>query len=80
MTFSGGAGVTYQDTQGIDIHDTELDANAGLTWQITRWLAWKANYEFTWFDSNVPGSDYTENQVSVGIEILELVKTGTQCL
>jgi hypothetical protein len=69
LTLATGVGATYQDTQGVDIQDLELDANAGITWQITRWLAWKANYEFTWLDSNVAGSDYKENQVSVGIEV-----------
>ncbi|MBL8908102.1 MAG: outer membrane beta-barrel protein [Rhizobiales bacterium] len=64
-----GVGVTYQDTQGIDVTDVTLDANLGLTWQITRWLAWKADYDFTWFNSNLENSDYTENQVSVGLEI-----------
>jgi hypothetical protein len=69
LTLSAGLGATYQDTQGVDIRSLEIDANAGITWQINRWLAWKANYEFTWFDTNVEGSDYTENQISVGIEV-----------
>jgi len=69
ITLLAGVGATYQDTQGIDLNDLELNANAGITWRMTRWLAWKANYELTWLDSNVPGSDYTENQISLGIEV-----------
>ena len=65
----GGFSASLQDSQGVDVRDITLTADAGFLWRITRWLAWKANYEFTWFDSNVAGSDYTENQVSVGIEI-----------
>ncbi|MFO0991001.1 MAG: outer membrane beta-barrel protein [Hyphomicrobiales bacterium] len=69
LTLQAGVGVSYQDTQGIDVTDTTVDTNLGLTWQITRWLAWKAEYDFTWFDSNLKDSDYTENQVSIGLEI-----------
>ena len=67
LKLQAGVGVTYQDTQGIDVTDVTVDTNLGLTWQINRWLAWKAEYDFTWFDSNLEGSDYTENQISVGI-------------
>jgi len=69
LTLLAGIGVSYQNTQGIDVEDTTLDTNLGLTWQINRWLAWKAEYDFTWFNSNIKGSDYKENQVSMGIEI-----------
>jgi hypothetical protein len=69
LELQAGIGVSYQDTQGIDVTDVTLDTNLGLTWQINRWLAWKGEYDFTWFDSNLKGSDYTENQISVGLEI-----------
>lgn len=69
LKLEAGIGVSYQDTQGIDITDVTVDTNLGLAWQINRWLAWKAEYDFTWFDSNLKDSDYAENQVSIGIEV-----------
>jgi len=69
LKLEAGVGVSYQDTQGIDVNDLTIDTNLGFVWQMNRWLAWKAEYDFTWFDSNLKDSNYTENQFSVGLEI-----------
>jgi hypothetical protein len=69
LKLQAGVGVIYEDTQGIHVTETTVDTNLGLTWQFNRWLAWKAEYDFTWFDSNLGDSDYTENQFSIGLEI-----------
>jgi hypothetical protein len=67
LTLRAGAGFNYDDSRsGAD--DKTYTADAGFIYRFNPWVAWTAGYEFTYFDSGSPASDYTENRVTTGIE------------
>jgi hypothetical protein len=67
VTLTGGFGFNYDDSKsGPD--DVTLRTNAGFTYRFNPWLAWTAGYEFTYFDSGSPSSDYYENRLTTGLE------------
>jgi hypothetical protein len=63
-----GLGIDYEEfLDGPD--DVRYSGNLGITYRFNPWLAWTASYDLIHFDSGFPGSDYTENRVTVGIEL-----------
>jgi hypothetical protein len=62
-----GAGVEFDVRDGPN--DVEFDGTLGVVYRFNPWLAWTASYDFTWFDSGFPQSDYAEHRLTSGIEI-----------
>lgn len=62
-----GAGVEFDVRDGPN--DVEFDGNLGVVYRFNPWLAWTASYDFIWFDSGSPQSDYIEHRLTSGIEI-----------
>lgn len=68
VTLQSGVGINYDDSRtGAD--DFTLRTNAGFVYRFNPWVAWTAGYEFIYFDSEAPSSDYHENRIATGIEI-----------
>lgn len=67
VTLSSGFGINFDDSRtGPD--DVTLTASAGFIYRFNPWLAWTAGYEFTYFDTEAPSSDYHENRITTGLE------------
>ncbi len=67
IILNAGTGVEFDMRDGPD--DFTLDANIGAIYRFNPWLAWTAGYDFTYFNSDSPASDYVEHRVTTGIEI-----------
>jgi hypothetical protein len=67
VTLESGFGVNFDDSKtGPD--DVTLRGNAGIVYRLNPWAAWTAGYEFIYFDTEAPSSDYLENRFTTGFE------------
>ena len=64
---SGGIGLDHVDYQGSSLVERTYRAELGAEYIFSREAAMIANYEYSAFDSNSPNSDYTSNQVRLGM-------------
>lgn len=67
IALRAGSGVEFDRRTGPD--ELTTDANLGVTYRFNPWVAWTADYDFTYFDSESPASDYVEHRFSTGIEL-----------
>lgn len=62
-----GLGYSYRPYQGISLTENTLTGFAGLTYALTRNVAFEARYSYTAFSSTNAGSDYTRNLIEAGL-------------
>jgi hypothetical protein len=67
IVLRAGSRVEFDSRKGPN--DVTYDGNLGVIYRFNPWLAWTAGYDFTYFDSGFPKSDYVEHRVLTGIEI-----------
>ena len=65
------ANLTYDldDYDTRDRQDQRISANAGLTYHFNSWSKFRANYNFTLYDSNQGNIDYTVNRVILSLSV-----------
>ncbi|MBD1548420.1 outer membrane beta-barrel protein [Roseibium aggregatum] len=61
-----GVGYSYRTYQGDSIQTNTLTGFVGMTYAVTRNIAFKTQYNYTTYDSNTAGSDYTKNSIEAG--------------
>lgn len=62
-----GVGYNYRTYQGASIEETTLTGVVGLTYALTRNLAFRTAYTYRNFDSSIAGNDYQENSIEAGL-------------
>lgn len=62
-----GVGYNYRTYQGASIEETTLTGVVGLTYALTRNLAFRTAYSYRNFDSSIAGNDYQENSIEAGL-------------
>lgn len=67
----GSAGITYtkQDVDNTDISDVEWRGDLGLEYFLSREAILFGRYRHTIFESTTPGSDYTSDEIHLGLRI-----------
>lgn len=67
----GTAGVvaTVSDYQGSSLRETETQLTAGLEYFLSRETILFGRYRHTNFESNAPGSDYTNDELRIGMRL-----------
>ncbi|WP_346892205.1 outer membrane beta-barrel protein [uncultured Roseibium sp.] len=61
-----GVGYSYRTYQGASIETETLTGFVGLTYAVTRNVAFETQYSYTAYDSTTAGSDYTKNSIEAG--------------
>lgn len=69
LTADAGFGVGYRDYYGLDGHDTILNADAGLTWWLNRYVGLSGRVKHEQLKSSLEGRDYTANSVFLGLKL-----------
>jgi hypothetical protein len=67
----GSAGVSYftRDFVGAGIHENQLTAATGLEYYLSREAVLFGRYQHTVFDTTTPNSNYTVEEVQVGVRL-----------
>ena len=63
------AGFGLDDYVGDGRQDQRYMVGLGLTYKLNRWLQLKGEFRQDWFNSSVPGNDYTASTVQFGIRL-----------
>jgi hypothetical protein len=66
---SASASLTRNDYDGISRIEDTVDAGLGVEYRLSRSVAVKGRYAYEHLASTVPGSDYTENAIMVGLKM-----------
>ncbi|WP_417678563.1 outer membrane beta-barrel protein [Roseibium sp.] len=61
-----GVGYSYRTYQGDSIETNTLTGFLGLTYAVTRNVAFETQYSYTAYDSTTAGGDYTKNSIEAG--------------
>jgi len=61
-----GVGYSYRTYQGAPIQENSLTGFVGMTYAVTRNIAFETQYNYTTYDTTVAGSDYTRNSIEAG--------------
>lgn len=64
-----GVGYSYRTYQGDSIQTNTLTGFVGMTYAVTRNIAFETQYSYTTYDSTSAGSDYTKNSIEAGFRI-----------
>jgi hypothetical protein len=69
VVLTAGAGIEYDDFQGVDLNELRLRSRLGIIWRLSRYAALTGDYDYTWFDSTDSQSDYQEHRITAGVEL-----------